>query len=163
MLLPNETAAQEWQRGDYILSTDRDRLDLEVIHRFLSQDSYWARGISRALVERAVRGCLPFGIYLRDGTQVGFARVVTDCALFAYLRDVFVLPQHRGKGLATWLAVAMRKHPDLAHVVNWMLATRDAHEIYRRAGFGPLLYPQWTMQIAAPEDMDADRVRPAGS
>lgn len=117
----------------YEIDTDRLRLDFRVIHGFLAQ-SHWARGISMAMVERAVAGSLPFGLY-RDGRQVGFARVVTDGATFAYLADVFVLPEERGKGLARWLVESIFGHPELQGLRRWLLGTRDAEGLYRKLGF----------------------------
>jgi len=147
MLLHNTIETREWRRGDYVASTDKARLELDVIHQYLSMQSYWAQNIRRDVVERAIAGSLTFGLYRHDGAQVGFGRVVTDCAVFAYIRDVFIIPTHQRRGLGTWLAQLMLGHPDLASVQNWMLATLDAHEVYRRAGFGPLLHPEWLMQI----------------
>jgi GNAT superfamily N-acetyltransferase len=129
---------QQWTRGDYVISTDRTRLDLEVIHRFLST-SYWAQGRSRERVARAVASSLPFGLYHRgDGgaqTQVGFARVLTDHVVLAFLADVFVLPDHRGRGLGQWLVQVITELPELRAVRRWLLGTRDAHGLYRRFGF----------------------------
>lgn len=146
-LLVNETQPHEWSRDGYTVSTDRARLDMDVIARFLAEQSYWSPGIARDLVEKAIAGSMPFGLYDPSGAQAGFARVVTDGALFAYLRDVFVIEEHRGKGLGTWLAEAAVNHPDLATVRGWMLATADAHEVYAKVGFHPLKRPDWYMQI----------------
>jgi GNAT superfamily N-acetyltransferase len=121
----------------YEISTDRARLDIDLIHRFLSEESYWAKGRDRAIVERSIANSMPFGLYL-DGRQVGFARVVTDTVTFAWLADVFVLPEHRGRGLGKQLVETVLAHPELAHLKRWMLATGDAHELYRRYGFGDI-------------------------
>jgi GNAT superfamily N-acetyltransferase len=118
----------------YEISTDRARLDIDLIHRFLSEESYWAKGRERAIVERSIANSIPFGLYL-DGRQVGFARVVTDTVTFAWLADVFVLPEHRGSGLGKRLVEAVLAQPELAHLKRWMLGTGDAHELYRRYGF----------------------------
>ncbi len=127
----------QWERDGYIISTDRARLDLDVIHRFLST-SYWSPGIPRTVIERAIAYAECFGIYHdRDG-QVGFARVVTDYATFGYLADVFVLDTHRGRGLSTWLMECVAAHPQLQGFRRWMLATRDAHALYAKVGFSPL-------------------------
>ena len=115
------------------IDTDRARLDYRVIHGFLTQ-SHWARGVPLATVKRAITGSLPFGLYY-DGRQVGFARVVTDRATFAYLADVFVLPQARGQGLARWLVESILAHPGLRGMRRWLLGTRDAHGLYRKVGF----------------------------
>lgn len=118
------------------IDTNPARLDLTVIHAFLTT-SYWATGIPLDVVERSIDGSLCFGVY--DGNeQVGFARVVTDRATFAYLADVFVLPSHRGRGLATRLMDTIVAHPDLQGLRRWLLATRDAHALYARYGFTAL-------------------------
>jgi GNAT superfamily N-acetyltransferase len=149
-MLPLESAVMERRHGDYRLSTDRALLDMDAIHAFLSGESYWARGLDRALMERAIAGSLPIAAYALDdaldGALAGFARVVTDGALFAYLRDVFVLAPHRGKGLGRAISVALLEHPDLATVRNWMLATKDAHGVYAALGFGPVAEPSNLMQ-----------------
>ncbi|MGR3378884.1 GNAT family N-acetyltransferase [Salipiger abyssi] len=144
---PHALAPQEWHRGDYTLSTDRARLDLPLILRFLTEDSYWGQDMTMARLERALDASLPMGLYAPDGAMAGFARLVTDYAVFAYLRDVFVLPEHGRRGLATWLSREIRNHPDLSMVGNWMLATRDAHGVYERAGFRPVPHPDWYMSV----------------
>lgn len=146
MLTPPDIAPQSWRREDgYVLTTDRSRLDLDVIHGFLSGEAYWSAGMSRAVLERALSASLPMAVLAPDGSIAGFARLVTDYTVFAYLRDVFTLPQHRGKGLAAWLALTIRSHPELVSVSNWMLATRDAHGVYARAGYRPVPHPEWYM------------------
>jgi len=127
---------REWLREPYSISTAPERLDLDVIHAFLSS-SYWAPGRSRERVERSIAHSLPFGLYHSPGeqrAQVGFARVVTDYSTFAYLADVFVLEAHRGRGLGVWLVETVLGVPELAGA-RWMLGTRDAHELYRRFEF----------------------------
>ena len=125
----------ETPRDDGYLITDaRERMDVAAIHAFLTR-SYWARGIPLEVVERSMRHSLCFGV-LRDGEQVAFARVVTDRATFAYLADVFVLPAHRGHGLSKWMLAVVLAHPDLQGLRRISLATRDAHGLYRRFGFG---------------------------
>jgi GNAT superfamily N-acetyltransferase len=121
----------------YTISTDRARLDVDVIHRFLSTEAYWSPGVAREVVERSIEGSMPFGIY-RGDEQVGFARVVTDKATFAWLADVFVLSEHRGRGLSKLLVKTILEHPDLRGLRRWMLGTADAHELYRRFGFSEL-------------------------
>ena len=115
------------------MSTDPGRLDIGAIHGFL-KDSYWARGIPRETVERSLRNSLGFGVYHGDDL-VGFARVVTDLATFAYIGDVFVLEAYRGRGLSKWLMECMVEHPDLKDLRRWHLATRDAHGLYAKFGF----------------------------
>jgi GNAT superfamily N-acetyltransferase len=123
----------EWTRQEYTISTDRQRLDLDVIHGFLFR-SYWAEGRPRERVALAIEHSLPFGLYHRE-TQVGFARVVTDYVVLAFLADVFVLEAHRGKGLGRWLVEVVTSLPELSAVRRWLLGTRDAHELYRKFGF----------------------------
>ncbi|MEO8181816.1 MAG: GNAT family N-acetyltransferase [Deltaproteobacteria bacterium] len=127
---------REWLREPYSISTAPERLDLDVIHAFISS-SYWAPGRSRERVERSIAHSLPFGLYHSPGeqrAQVGFARVVTDYSTFAYLADVFVLEAHRGRGLGVWLVETVLAVPELAGA-RWMLGTRDAHELYRKFEF----------------------------
>jgi GNAT superfamily N-acetyltransferase len=106
------------------------------VHRYLSEESYWAPGVPRDVVERSIRGSLPFGLYAPDGSLAGFARAVTDRAVFAYVADVFVLQAHRGRGLGVWLMEVMVGHPELAGLRRWVLYTEDAHGLYERFGFG---------------------------
>ena len=124
---------REWARGDYTISTDPARLDLGVIHGFLAR-SYWATGRSRERVERAIAASLPFGLYHPTG-QVGFARVVTDHVVIAFVADVFVLEAHRGKALGKWLVEVVTGTPELQRIRRWLLGTRDAHGLYRQFGF----------------------------
>ena len=138
---------------EYLISTDPAKLDLHLIHQFLSEHSYWARGIPRDVVARSIANSLCFGVYggenatpIPDWCQVGFARVATDRATFAYLADVFILPEHRGQGLSKRLMEAILAHPDLQGLRRWMLATADAHELYRRYGFTALSHPDRFMQ-----------------
>lgn len=137
---------REWARGGYRISTDPALLDLEVVHGFLT-GSYWAAGVSREVVARSIERSLPFGLYRADdGAQVGFARVVSDEATFAYLADVFVLDAHRGQGLGRWLVRTVLSHPDLQGLRRWVLATRDAHGLYAGEGFAPLADPSIFME-----------------
>lgn len=138
----------ERHRDGFIVSTDPDRLDVDAIHAFLTT-SYWAAGISRDLVARALRGSLGFGLY-EGADQVGLARVVTDSATFAYLCDVYVLPARRGRGLGRWLVQCVLDHPDLAGLRRFSLVTRDAHEVYRPFGFTALAHPERHMEIVRP-------------
>ena len=133
----------EVERGDgYVISTDKARLDVAYVHRYLAEESYWAQGRGRVVQEAAIAHSLCFGVY-RDGQQVGFARVVTDCATFGWLCDVFIDEKERGRGLGKWLIETVTSHPDVANVRRLMLATRDAHELYRRyGGFEMLSNPE---------------------
>jgi GNAT superfamily N-acetyltransferase len=126
-------AIQEWQRGEYTISTDPARLELDVIHGYLDR-SYWAKGRAREVVARSIAQSLPFGLY-HGAAQVGFARVLTDYVTLAFLADVFVLEQHRGRGLGVWLVEIVTGLPELASVRRWLLGTRDAHGLYRKFGF----------------------------
>ena len=134
---------------DIEIDPDKSRLQLEVIHRFLA-GSYWSKGIPMDIVRRAIEGSICFGAY--DGPrQVGFARVVTDGATFAYLADVFVMESHRGRGLASRLMEAVTAHPQLQGLRRWILATRDAHGLYARHGFTPLAAPERFMERHDPD------------
>ncbi|GAB3566111.1 GNAT family N-acetyltransferase [Spirosoma luteolum] len=129
----------------YIISTDKSRLNVDLIHQYLSQESYWAQNIPRALVERSIEHSLCFGVYWHE-QQVGFARVISDFATFAYLADVFILPDHRGQGLSKRLVAAIAAHPDLQGLRRFMLATRDAHSLYAQFGFTAIDKPDLFMQ-----------------
>ncbi len=135
----------EWERGALRISTDPAKLDVDLIHSFLA-DSYWAAGIPREIVERSIRHSLCFGVFDGD-EQIGFARVISDRATFAYLADVFVLESHRGRGLGVWLMECIKAHPDLQGFRRWILGTRDAHGLYRKVGFRPLAEPSIYMEI----------------
>lgn len=130
------------------ISTDTSRLDVPAIHAFLTQ-SYWSLGIPRATVERAVGNSVCVGAYL-DGAQIGFARVITDTATFAYVADVYVLEAHRGKGISFRMMSALTALPELQGLRRMMLATRDAHGLYAKFGFKPLAAPDRFMECHAP-------------
>ena len=132
-----------------VVDDDPARLDMEVIHGFLA-NAYWSQGIPRETVERAVRNSLCFGLYEGD-RQVGFARVVTDRATFAYLADVFVLESHRGRGLSKLLVAEILGHPSLQGLRRWVLATRDAHSLYAQYGFKALSAPERFMELHDPD------------
>jgi GNAT superfamily N-acetyltransferase len=132
----------------YEITCDKTRFDIEAIHRFLNQ-SYWSPGIPRSVIERAVANSLCFGVLL-DGHQIAFARVITDKATFGYLADVYVLPEHRGKGLSLRLMEQIISHPDLQGIRRMLLATRDAHSLYEKFGFRPLAAPERLMEIHKP-------------
>jgi GNAT superfamily N-acetyltransferase len=121
----------------YEIDDDPARLDLDVIADFLLT-AYWSKHRPRETIERAVERSFGVGLYAPDGTQAGFARVVGDATTFAWLADVFVLPEHRGKGLARVLVTAVLEHPEHAGIERWMLATVDAHGVYEPLGFGPI-------------------------
>jgi GNAT superfamily N-acetyltransferase len=118
---------------DFEISAERSRIDVDAVHAFLTR-SYWSPGISRELVERSIAGSLPFGVF-HGSHQIGFARVITDRATFAYLADVYVLEEYRGRGLSKRLMEAILSHPELQGLRRFMLVTRDAHELYARYGF----------------------------
>jgi ribosomal protein S18 acetylase RimI-like enzyme len=138
-----------WQKGEYSVSDQREELNLEVIHDFL-RESYWAKGIPREIVAKTLDHSLCFGLF-RHHQQIGFGRTVTDRATFAYLSDVFILPDHRGQGLARWLVSCIRSHPELQGLRRWLLATADAHRLYKEHGFAPLRRPEWFLEIHDPE------------
>ena len=139
----------EWRRDGYTISTDRARIDVDLVHGFLTA-SYWAEGIPRDVVERSVAHSLCFGLYEGD-RQIGLARVITDHATFAYLSDVFVLERCRGRGLASWMLEVIHAHPSLQGLRWWLLATRDAHALYQRAGYAALAAPERLMERRFPD------------
>ncbi|NCC25714.1 MAG: N-acetyltransferase [Deltaproteobacteria bacterium] len=134
----------------YRISTNPDDLDFEAIYSFISQ-SYWAVGIPRATLFKAIANSLCFGVYKETGEQVGFARVITDKATFAYLGDVFIVESSRGLGLGKWLVEAIVSHPELQGLRRMVLATRDAHGLYARYGFTAIEHPEMLMQIWHPD------------
>ena len=135
---------QKWHRGGYCISTDKNRLDLAVIHNFLA-NSYWATGIPIETVKKSIEHSLNFGVY-REGEQVGFARVITDYATFAYIGDVFILEEYRGQGLSKWLMQVIADHTELQGLRRWILITRDAHGLYRMTGFREPMDPERYME-----------------
>jgi GNAT superfamily N-acetyltransferase len=141
-------AIVEVSRGNYLISTDRSRLDARAIHAYLTR-SYWGRGIPLEAVGESIAGSLCFGLYL-ESEQVGLARVITDATTFAYLCDVYVLEEHRGKGLSKWLVETVLDHPSLRGLRRFVLVTRDAHGLYRRYGFRPLSESRLYMEIVRP-------------
>jgi len=145
--MPN--ACLECRRGEFTVSTDRNRIDLDVVHGFLTE-CYWAQGIPRDVVARSIENSLCFGLYT-EGKQVGFARVITDYATFAYIGDVFVLESLRGRGLGKWLMECIMQHPRLQGLRRWSLVTRDAHGLYSQLGFEPLKKPQNYMELHNPD------------
>jgi GNAT superfamily N-acetyltransferase len=156
----NSEALMEYRRGEFLISTSRERLSLDVVYGFLT-NCYWAKGIPREVVARSIEHSLCFGIYdesprlakeASDGAhaQVGFARVISDFATVAYLGDVFVLESHRGQGLSKWLMECVMKHPALQNLRRWILLTRDAHGLYSQFSFTPLQAPERYMEFHRP-------------
>jgi GNAT superfamily N-acetyltransferase len=140
----------ERRDGRFSLSDDKTQLDVGLIHAFLSEEAYWCLGVQRPVVEKAIEHSLCFGLYDGDA-QIGFTRVVTDRATFAWLCDVFVVSAFRGRGLARWMVESVLEHPDLRGLRRMVLATRDAHALYRACGFHPLPTPDRWMAIADPD------------
>lgn len=132
--------------GDHLFSSDKTKLQLNVIHNYLSKESYWAQNIPFEIVKKSSEGSICFGIYLKE-QQIGYARVVTDSATFGYLADVFILEAHRGKGLSKQLMQFIMAHPDLQGLRRMMLATRDAQGLYKQYGFTALSMPERIMEI----------------
>ncbi len=139
----------EWQKGEFTISTDRNRLQIDAIHKFLAEESYWAKERTREQTEVAIKNSLPFGVY-KGENLVGFARVVTDFATFAYLGDVFILDEFRGQGLSKWLMEVIINHPELQGLRRWILATKDAHTLYEKFDFSALKFPERWMEKTAP-------------
>ncbi|MGI8786201.1 MAG: GNAT family N-acetyltransferase [Pyrinomonadaceae bacterium] len=139
----------EWQNGEFIISTDRKRLQIDRIQKFLTEESYWAKERTHKQTMTAIKNSLPFGVY-KGENQIGFARVVTDYATFAYLGDVFILENFRGRGLSLWLMETILSHPDLQGFRRWILATKDAHALYAKFGFHELKFPTRWMEKPAP-------------
>src|SRR3954465_15242507 len=140
----------EWTNGEFTISTDRSLLQIETIQHFLANDSYWARTRTPDQTHTAIDNSICFGIF-HLSRQVGFARVISDMATFAYLGDVFVLDEYRGRGLSKWLMETIISHPELQGMRRWLLATRDAHGLYERFEFGPLKHPERWMERTAPD------------
>jgi GNAT superfamily N-acetyltransferase len=142
--------AEVWRRGDYSISTDRALLDLDLVHDYLSNKSYWATGRSVETIRRSIENSLSFGLY--DGEeQVGFARVITDYATFAWVADVFIVEAARGQGLGKWMMEVILAHPELQGFRRWVLATKDAHDLYRSFGFVELTRPERWMERHDPQ------------
>ena len=140
----------ESRHAEFVISTDRTRLDLDAIHQFLT-NCYWAKGIPREVVARSIEQSLCFGVYDGSGAQVGFARVISDFATIAYVGDVFVLDTHRGRGLGKWLMESITHHPALQNLRRWILTTRDAHGLYAQVGFTPVQSPERFMELHQPD------------
>ncbi len=140
--------AQEWRQGEFIISTDKRLLDLSLIYGFLTA-SYWAEGIPFETVKKSIEHSLNFGVY-KAGEQVGFARVITDYATYAYIGDVFIIENYRGQGLSKWLMQVIASHPELQGLRRWSLLTRDAHGLYRQSGFTQPQNPEPYMEKSDP-------------
>jgi GNAT superfamily N-acetyltransferase len=138
-----------WERPPYRISDQPEAVDVVLVHEFLAK-SYWARGIPRETVARGIAHSLPFSVFLGE-RQVGFARVVTDRATFAYLADVFVVEDARGRGLAAWLVATILGHPELQRLRRWLLVTRDAHGLYRKFGFAAVADPSMLLTRHDPD------------
>jgi len=138
-----------WSKGDYEISTDRARIDMGMVHEFLT-NSYWAKEIPLEMVRRSIENSISFGVY-HGQQQVGFARIISDQATFAYLADVFISPAYRGRGLSQWLMECIVSHPDLQGLRRWMLATQDAHGLYAKFGFTPIKSSESWMEIHRPD------------
>jgi GNAT superfamily N-acetyltransferase len=138
----------ETSQNGFLLSTDKSKLDVDVIHNYLCNESYWAKNIPIEIVKRSIEGSCCFGIFVKENTiqkQIGFARVISDCATFGYLADVFILDAYRGKGLSKWMMEFIMSCPDLQGLRRWLLATKDAHELYKKFGFSALDKPERIM------------------
>ena len=139
-----------WTKGKYLITTDVAAVDVDVVHQYLSTESYWAKGIPRETVSRSLQHSICFSV-LHEGLLIGFARVTSDHATVAYVGDVFVLSTHRGKGLSKWLMECITIHPELQGLRRWMLATADAHGLYAKFGFTPLKTPARWMEKHNPD------------
>jgi GNAT superfamily N-acetyltransferase len=140
----------EIHQDNILISTDKSKLQLDIIHDYLSKKSYWAEGIPIEIVQKSIENSMAFGVYLQEDNnliQVGFCRIISDLSTYAYLADVFVLEEHRGKGISKLLMETVLKHPDLQGLRRWVLATADAHGLYAQYGFTALDKPENFMQI----------------
>jgi GNAT superfamily N-acetyltransferase len=141
----------EWHRSPYTVSTDHQRLDVATVHRFLSEESYWAKGRSLEVTCKSINHSICFGLYHEmSGEQHGFARAITDLATYAYMADVFILREYRGQGLGKWLVQCVLEHPDLHGLRSWGLKTANAHGLYARYGFTNLAKPEMMMELIQP-------------
>jgi GNAT superfamily N-acetyltransferase len=146
---------ERWTRGDYEIRTGVEPVDLDAVHQFLSNESAWAKGISKDLVRRCVENSLCFSLF-HSNKQVGFARVISDFATIAYIGDVFVLDEHRGKGLGDWLVERILAHPALRGMRRWILVTDSAHALYAKHGFRVVAQPGTFMELHNPRVYDPD-------
>ena len=139
----------DFVKDGFTISTEKEKLDIDLIHSFLNR-TYWAEGISKETIRRSIEGSLCFGVFEND-KQVGFARMITDKATFAYLADVFIIEEYRGRGLSKWLMQVIMSHPDLQGLRRMILATKDAHGLYKQFGFTPLINVDRWMHILDPD------------
>jgi N-acetylglutamate synthase-like GNAT family acetyltransferase len=135
------------EKDGFIISTDKHKLDITLIHQYLSKEAYWSKNISLDIVKRSIEGSVCFGMYHHD-RQVGFTRVITDNATFGYLADVFIINDYRGSGLSKWMMQCILGHPELQGFRSWLLGTRDAHGLYSQFGFKPLEHPERYMRYS---------------
>lgn len=140
----------KFRKDEFVIDTDRERLQIDVIQKFLTEESYWAQNRTREQTETAIENSFCFGVY-KEGEQIGFARVVTDRATFAYLGDVFIVEEFRGLGLSKWLMETILAVPELQGLRRWILATKDAHGLYEQSGFHSLKFPERWMEKPAPD------------
>lgn len=136
----------ELKHGEYLISTDRNKLDLNMIYWFLSTQAYWSPAIPFEKVQRASEHSLCFGVYFGD-KQIGYARIISDYTSIAYLGDVFILKEFRGQGLSKWLMQTIQSHPDLQGLRRWILLTKDAHGLYKQTGWNEIAQPELWMEI----------------
>jgi GNAT superfamily N-acetyltransferase len=138
--------ATSFEEQGYSITTDKSKLDIPFIHNYLSEETYWSKNIPGETVEKAIQNSLSFGLFFNK-IQIGFARVITDYATFAYLADVFIIPEQRGKKLSKWMIQTIVDHPDLAGLRRWILITRDAHGLYSQFGWKEIAYPDRWMEV----------------
>ena len=138
----------ETYQNEFVISTDKSKLNVDIVHNYLCNESYWAKNIPVEIVKKSIDGSCCFGLYINENSifkQIGFARVVSDCATFAYLADVFIVDTYRGKGLSKWLMETIMNCPELQGLRRWLLATKDAHGLYTKFGFSALDKPERIM------------------
>ena len=144
----------EWKKNDLLITDDSTRINFDAVTRFLCQESYWAQDLTPVQVKRSIKNSLCFSVW--DGPkQIGFARVVTDYAVFGYIGDVFIIASCRGKGLGKWLMQCIMSHPDVKALKKLMLATTDAHSLYTQYGFTQLRHPEWVMERYNRDDFNS--------
>lgn len=144
--MKTDVGIQSWKKQNFLVSTDKSLLQISKIHRFLSEEAYWCLDIPKDVVEKSIQTSLCFGLY-EDKNQIGYARIITDSATFAWLCDVYVEKSHRGRGLSKWLMECVMAHPDLKNLRRLCLATKDAHELYKQFGFEVTKTPGNWMEV----------------